>query len=460
MPSLSSGSEASTTPVRPRGVVPALGGSTFALIALFSMNLLNYVDRYTFFGVGKQVMDGLGIDEPHYGYLSSAFMIVYTIASPVMGVLGDRYSRKVLLALGVGLWSVATIGTAFATGFADMFFWRALLGIGEATYGAIAPALLADLFPARLRGRVIGLYFLALPLGGGLGYVIGGRVAAIWDWRAAFLVVGLPGLLVALSALLIHDPGRGASDGAAAGRTGRPRLSDYLDLFKTPTFVLNTFGMAAVTFATGALAAFASIFYQSVRGMTGREANDALGVMTGVAGLIGIGVGAMLGERLLKVTRRAYPLLAFVAISLAVVPGYLALVEANPTPSLRLLLVSMVLMAMVLGPSNTVTANVVPANRRATGFAVNIFLVHVFGDISSPSFIPLVAKWSASPRVAESGIGRFFAAIGANPVEGTNLTVGMLSVIPVLAVGGLFFLMAARFLPEDQERARNAGGSG
>ncbi len=458
MPFSTSAPETSASSGRPGDAAPIASGAIFALIALFSMNLLNYVDRYTFFGVGKQIMDGLRIDEPHYGYLSSAFMIVYTIASPVMGVMGDRYSRKILLALGVGLWSVATVGTAFATGFADMFFWRALLGIGEATYGAIAPALLADIFPARLRGRVIGLYFLALPLGGGFGYVIGGHVAAAWDWRAAFLVVGLPGLFVALSALFIHDPGRGASDDAlVSGKTGRPRFSDYLSLFRTPTFVLNTLGMAAVTFGTGAYAAFASIFYQSVRGMSPTDANDWLGMLTGAAGLLGIGAGAVLGERLLRVTRRAYPLLAFVAITCALAPGYFALVEADPKTSLWLLFSSMILMAMVLGPCNTMTANVVPANRRATGYAVNIFFVHVFGDISSPSLIPLLAQWAGRPAVAESGIGRLFTAIGAHPVKGTNLTLGMLSVIPVLALGGFFFLLAARFLPEDQERARRAG---
>ena len=89
-------------------------------------------------------------------------MIVYTIVSPVMGWLGDRYNRKILLAGGVGLWSLATVGTAFSADFYHMFFWRALLGVGEASYGVIAPTLWSDLFPVKERGRAMGVYYLAL----------------------------------------------------------------------------------------------------------------------------------------------------------------------------------------------------------------------------------------------------------------------------------------------------------
>ncbi|MGE5755312.1 MAG: MFS transporter, partial [Planctomycetaceae bacterium] len=120
------------------GFLPAIGGKYFALAILFSMNLLNYVDRYSFFAVGTHIQKDLGIGGRGYGVLSASFMIVYTIVTPLIGWLGDRYNRRFLLAFGVGLWSVATVGTAFSRGFWDMFCWRALLGVGEATYGVIA----------------------------------------------------------------------------------------------------------------------------------------------------------------------------------------------------------------------------------------------------------------------------------------------------------------------------------
>src|SRR5258708_29968489 len=130
----------------------------FALTVLFSMNLLNYVDRYVFFSAGPKINKELGFNDKQFGYLSVSFMVVYTLVSPFVGWVGDRYNRKRLLAFCVGLWSVATVGTAFARGYYDMFFWRALLGVGEASYGVIAPTLLADLFSFKRRGRVMGIY--------------------------------------------------------------------------------------------------------------------------------------------------------------------------------------------------------------------------------------------------------------------------------------------------------------
>ena len=439
--------------------LPQVGGRYFALAVLFSMNLLNYVDRYSFFAVGTQIQQDLRIADRGFGVLSASFMIVYTFVSPLVGWLGDRYHRRAILSFGVGLWSVATVGTAFSQSFADMFFWRALLGVGEASYGVIAPALLSDLFEPKHRGRVIGLYFLALPLGGALGYGVGGWVAYAWHWRAAFWVVGLPGLLAAAAGLLICDPGRGASEGAKhTGVKNRPRLVDYLALFRNPTFLYNTAGMAAVTFATGAYAAWGSTFYQRVRGMTSLEAGRWIGGLTAAAGLLGIALGTTVADALLRYTRRAYLLMACGAVLIATPFAAAGILEPHRTTSLALFFVAMVLGAAVLGPCNTVTANVVPATQRAAGYALSIFLIHLFGDITSPILIGVLSDFGGKPSVVHSPIGRMLEALGAKPVGTTNLTLGMLSVIPVLALGSFFFLLGSRHLPEDQERARKPGG--
>ncbi len=120
------------------------------------------------------------------------------------------------------------------------------------------------------------------------------------------------------------------------------------------------------------------------------------------------------------------------------------------------------MMASVLGPSNTVTANVVPANRRAAGYALCIFLVHLFGDISSPLLIGYVSDLFGKPLVAASRVGVWLESIGARPTPSptgpSNLTVGMLAVVPMLALGSLFFLRGSKNLPADQEKARQAGG--
>jgi MFS family permease len=442
-------------------IIPTIGGKEFALVILFSMNLLNYVDRYTFFAVGPQIQHDLHIGDYRLGVLYSSFMIVYTLASPLVGWLGDRYHRRGLLAFGVGLWSVATVGTAFASSFREMFFWRALLGVGEASYGVIAPTLLADLFPVRQRGRVMGVYYLALPLGGALGYGIGGSVGERYGWPAAFWVVGLPGLVAALLALVIQDPGRGASDGTRSGIADRPRLREYLDLFRTPTFVLNTAGMAAVTFATGGYAAWGSTFYQTVRGLSAKQAGLWIGGLTAAAGLLGISLGTWAADYLLRYTRRAYLLMASVAVLLAIPLGAAGILDPDRNSSLAFLFGAMVLLASVLGPCNAVTANVVPANRRAAGYAVSIFLLHLLGDISSPILIGAISDRFGRPSVAHSWLGLAVAAFGAAPVRRRNLTIGMLSVVPVLVLGCLFFLIGSRHLHDDQERARqSSAGSG
>jgi MFS transporter, Spinster family, sphingosine-1-phosphate transporter len=446
-----------------RHFLPTIKSPYFALVALFSMNLLNYVDRYVFFSSGPAISQELQFSDTQFGKLSVSFMVVYTIVSPLMGVLGDRYSRRKLLASGVALWSLATVGTAFASGFYEMFFWRALLGIGEASYGIIAPALLSDLFSPKHRGRVMGLYFLALPVGGAIGSGIGGYFSTHHDWRMAFWVVGIPGLIASVAGLLMHDPGRGASEGKATGKEDRPNLAEYLSIFKTPTFVYNTAGLAAVTFALGAYAVWAVTFYQRVRGMDGAKAGVWIGVLTAIAGLLGISLGTIAADFLGRFTRRAYLLWAGTAVAIAVPCIVGTILESDQRTSLTYLFIASIMMASVLGPSNTVTANVVPANRRAAGYALCIFLVHLFGDISSPLLIGYVSDLFGKPVIAASRLGVWFESIGVRPTPSptgpSNLTIGMLSVVPMLALGGVLFLRGSKFLPRDQENARLAGGS-
>ena len=445
---------------RPAGT---LASPYFALAVLFSMNLLNYVDRYVFFSAGPRITKELGFDDAEFGTLSVSFMVVYTLVSPAVGWLGDRYNRRRLLAFGVGLWSVATVGTAFGKGYYDMFAWRALLGVGEASYGIIAPALLSDLFTPKRRGRVMGVYYLALPLGGALGYLVGGHFAEHGDWRHAFWVVGLPGLVAAAAGLMISDPGRGASEGTThLGKADRPDLGEYLAILKTPSFLYNTAGQAAVTFAIGGYAVWGPTFYNRVRGMDYAQAGQQIGALSAVAGLLGIGLGTVVADLLRKLTRRAYLVWPTLAVAVAVPFGTLALLEPDRGRSLAYLFVASVMMASVLGPCNAVTANVVAANRRAAGFALSIFLVHLFGDISSPVIIGKVSKLLGSATMADSPLGHFFATIGAEPVMvdkvPSNLTAAMLSVVPMMVLGCVFFLLGSRHLPADQERARLGRG--
>lgn len=443
--------------------LPTIGGKYVALAVMFTMNLLNYIDRYSFIAAGTHIMKEFRIDDTRFGWVGASFMIVYTIFSPVMGWLGDRYNRKALLAGGVGLWSLATVGTAFSTDYSHMFFWRALLGIGEASYGIIAPTLLSDLFPVKERGRAMGLYFLALPVGTALGFVLGGTISDAMGWRAVFYVVGIPGLVAAAAGLFVSDPGRGASEGRAvtakAGLSALSGLRGYLDFFKTRSFLYNTAGMAMATFATGAYGAWGLIFYQRVHKLSSTQAVSTVGPLLVISSFIGIALGTFLADILYKFTKRAYLLLAALAVMAAIPLGAIGILDPVYKSSLVFLFGASLLMSMVLGPCNAVTANVVPASRRAAAYAAFIFSMHLFGDISSQVMLGWISDLFGTPNVANSSIGKFFASIGAAPVDDTNLSVAMLAVVPALALGCVFFLIGSRYLPADQEKVRAAAGA-
>lgn len=186
------------------------------------------------------------------------------------------------------------------------------------------------------------------------------------------------------------------------------------------------------------------------------EAALRIGGLTAVAGLVGIVLGSGLADYGYRYTRRSYLLLAAAVTAAAVPLGLFAILDSDQATSLALLFGAMVMLSMVLGPCNTVIANVVPANMRASGYALYIFLIHVFGDISSPLILGWTSTFFGRPAVADSYLGRAFAAIGAVPVGEENLTVAMLIVAPVLALGAFFFLLGSRYLPDDQQRVQDA----
>jgi MFS family permease len=232
-----------------------LPGARFALALLLIINLFNYIDRYILAAVLPKIEIDSAIapvTKSQLGWLASAFVISYLALSPVFGWLGDRMSRRLLVGFGVILWSLASGGSGLATGYVMLLVTRAFVGVGEAAYGPVAPSILSDLYPVKMRGWVMAWFYAAIPVGSALGYVLGGLVAdSAWGWRGAFYVVVIPGILLGVCCWLLREPARGESD---AAHSHTATLKDCLILIRIPSYVLNSIAATGMCFAVGGVA--------------------------------------------------------------------------------------------------------------------------------------------------------------------------------------------------------------
>lgn len=392
------------------------------LVVLTLINLFNYLDRYVVASLVESLKKApLNLSDTQLGSLMTGFVLVYMLTSPIFGTLGDRRGRPRLLALGVGIWSAATALGGLARNFAGLFAARATVGVGEAAYGTIAPALLADYFPREKRGRVFAVFFAAIPIGSAAGYVLGGLMDQKFGWRAAFFVAGIPGLLLALLCLGLKDPPRGAQDeqpsdevrphpvpafaeasagGPPPGLSSEARRAKeegegvraaYTRLLKNRPYRLTVLGYAAYTFALGGLAFWAPAFLERVRGMPKAQATVQFGSIVVVTGFIGTFAGGWAGDYFLRRSKEAY-LWVSGWVTLAAAPAaLLAFVSPNPAVYMPAIVVTELLLFASTGPINSAIVNVVAPTERATAVALSILGIHLLGDVPSPPIIGLVS---------------------------------------------------------------------
>jgi predicted MFS family arabinose efflux permease len=361
--------------------------------ALFGVNLLNYIDRQVLFAVFPPLQAELRLSDTQLGLLASAFMWVYLSAAPVFGLLADRGPRPRLMGMGVALWSVATGLAGVVRSYGALLASRALVGIGEASYGAIAPALISDTVRPAARGKALAFFSMAIPVGSALGYLLGGLLAERFGWRSAFLVVGVPGLLLAWGVGRMADPPRGGLDpgGAPAALAGGPRLADYLALCRTRSYVLNCLAMTAMTFVVGGLAAWIPTYLVRVRGMTLGQANLVFGVLTLLSGVLGTVAGGWLGDRLRRRIPAAYLLVSGIGLALSAPCAAGVILAPERSTALTLIFAAEVLIFLNTGPLNAVIADVSAPAVRATAYAVNIFVIHALGDAISPAIVGAIS---------------------------------------------------------------------
>ena len=362
------------------------------------LNLLNYIDRYILAAVLPRVQSELHLTNSQAGFLATAFLVAYFLTSPVFGLLGDRLSRTRLMSIGVIAWSTATAATGLMRSFVQLLMARSCVGVGEAAYATISPALLSDYFPRAQRGRAFSIFYVAIPVGAAAGYVLGGAIEAALGWRAAFYIVGLPGLVMALLALTAADPVRGTAEDASELTSLESGLSPARALLTNRAYLGAVAGLVAYTFALGGLQLWIPKFLSEVRGLDLGRADYIVGALTIVAGLGGTFVGGWLGDRLSSRMKSGQLWLAATSSLAAIVPMWLALTLSSMHAYLTWFFIAEFFLFLSTGPVNVVIVSVVPVGRRALAMAVSIFAIHLFGDAISPPIVGWLADLSSLGR--------------------------------------------------------------
>ncbi|MGP8271071.1 MAG: spinster family MFS transporter [Terracidiphilus sp.] len=409
-------------PTSPQSIRPRISPALGTLLLLIGLNLFNYIDRYILPGEVSLIQREFHSTDQQMGALTTALFIFYMLAAPLTGWLGDHFRRKPLIIAGAVLWSLATLGTYWVHSYWMLYARQALVGVGEATFGIFAPAVLADFYPERDRNRILSIFYVAIPVGAALGYVAGGELGSPWGWRQPFFLCAIPGLVIAaLYAWIGREPERGASDHL------RPTANraTVLGLFRNPAFLTATFGLATLTFAMGGISAWMPTFLHRAAGLSVGNSSMVVGAITVIDGIAGTLTGGWLAQRWLRTNYRALYLLSFWSVALTLPCG--AMVFFGPRAwAVPALFAAEFFLFLNTGPLNAAIVNSVSAPVRATAISFNLFCIHFFGDTFSPTIIGAIS-------------------------DRTNLSLGLGATLIFLIISAIILRTGARFAPPLEE---------
>lgn len=396
------------------------------MAVLVYVNLINYMDRLTLAGILEEVKQEFDANDARAGILQTAFILSYMLFAPLFGYLGDRYSRKYLMAAGVFLWSVLTLLGSLVSGnpsnhgkgwlhpdFLLFLSCRAMVGIGEASYSTIAPTLISDMFVGDRRSKMLGLFYFAIPVGSGLGYIVGSETArAFGSWQWGLRVTpGLGLLAVLLIVLLVTEPPRGASEGHGKLEAGSYK-DDLADLAGNPTYIFTTLGFTCVTFCTGALSWWGPIFIQrglktlaeDERPMQPSTVPFIFGLVTMLSGIVGVPLGMILSTKLRAIYPRADPIICGAGILTSALFLTFGILHCDSNIVLALVLIFIGEVSLNLNWSIVadMVLYVVSPTCRGTAEAVQILLSHALGDAGSPYLIGLLSDYIYSAMIPKT----------------------------------------------------------
>jgi MFS family permease len=250
----------------------------------------------------------------------------------------------------------------------------------------IAPTFVADLFPEEKRGRILGIFYLAIPVGSAAGYLLGGNLAPHHGWRFPFYVAAAPGFLLALAVLFLKEPKRGQFDSLKE----TPERGTVLGLVRNPAFLTATLGMAAMTFSLGGIQVWMPQFRFSERHYSLEAANFTFGIIIVVDGILASLLGGWLGDYLLPRMKSSYYLVSAISMGLGV-PVMIVALFVRGRAMVPAIAVAAFFLLLNTSPLNAALINSVGAHIRATAIAVNIFIIHILGDVPSPTMMGWVA---------------------------------------------------------------------
>ncbi|XP_015110235.1 protein spinster isoform X3 [Diachasma alloeum] len=422
------------------------------VVVLCFVNLINYMDRTTIPGILSDIQTEFHLGNDQSGLLQTAFIISYMIFAPLFGYLGDRYNRKIIMSAGVFLWCLTTLIGSYMKTYEWFLIFRMCVGIGEASYSTIAPTIISDLFVKDTRSKMLALFYFAIPVGSGLGYIIGGQVAvATGQWQWGLRITPALGLIaIALILLFVRDPVRGEREGGShiASTTWG---NDIRALIKNPSFMLSTAGFTCVAFVAGALALWAPKFLelglklQKEKTLVVDDISFVFGGIAMLAGLIGVPVGSIMAQRMRIRWHQADPLICGIGLLVSAPMIFFAIVTSSGNSIVCFVLIFLGQLALNLNWSIVadMLLYVVIPTRRSTAEAFQILVAHALGDAGSPYLIGVMSE----------GLRPYLLA----PGEPTNdyvdfkcLQYSLFLTIFVEVLGALFFFLTALHIEKDK----------
>ena len=367
----------------------ARGYPRYVLAVMVAINFLNYVDRYVAASASPLIQSEFHLSDALIGLLGSAFLLVYAISALPFGYWADRGVRKTVLAVGVGIWSLATLFTGFARNFGQLFLSRAVLGVGEASYFPAGTSLLGDYFPKEQRGRVASIWGAGSALGIAVGFAGGGYIAEKFGWRDAFFFAAVPGLLCALLAYRLREPLRGSAEsrGPAVQATYEASWSKFFALLRIPTLRATILSQTVLFFVLASNSFWLPILLHRRFGLSVSQGGLLAGIVLVLGGLIGTLAGGWIADRRLAKSAAAHlevGIAGFVIGAVLIVVALLAPMNIGPIPVfVPVFLATVICLYLYSGPFTALSQNVVSPALRASAVTMLLLVAHVFGDSHS-----------------------------------------------------------------------------